>query len=318
MVRLYPHAFRYGTVAFIVLFATWYGVVYRAPNDFVSGKLIVIEEGETLSHVAMRFEDEHVVRSSFWLQAMVTMLGGERSIQAGDYYFPSRTGLGNIVWRLRAGDFGLESLRVTIPEGSSILDIAEILGNSLTVFDKEAFITLAESREGYLFPDTYLFLPNITERRIAKIMNDTFLGRIQTLDEEIIAFGRPVDEVVTMASILEREAYTMESRRIIAGILWKRIEIGMPLQVDATFDYVNGKNTFELTLEDLKIESPYNTYRNIGLPPGPIANPGIDALMAAVTPIESDYLFFLSDKNGTVHYSATFEEHKQKKVLYLN
>jgi len=239
-------------------------------------------------------------------------------VQAGDYYFAKQKGLGAVARMLIAGDFGLEPLRVTIPEGASVRDIAEILGGYATSFDKEKFLLIAEEREGYLFPDTYFFLPNVDERRVVKVMSDTFLEKIQELDEEILAFGRPIDEVMTMASILEREAHTHDSRRIIAGILWKRISLGMPLQVDATFDYINGKNTFELSSEDLAIESPYNTYQSVGLPPSPIANPGLGAIEAAVTPIQTDYLYFLSDRNGTLHYSETFDEHKRKKALYIH
>ena len=121
-----------------------------------------------------------------------------------------------------------------------------------------------------------------------------------------------------MASLLEKEARTTESRRIIAGILWKRLEIGMLLQVDAVFGYIINKGSLQLTLEDLSIDSPYNTYRYKGLPIGPIANPGLDSLQAATMPILTDYLFYLSDKEGTMHYSETFEEHKRKKRLYLN
>jgi len=121
-----------------------------------------------------------------------------------------------------------------------------------------------------------------------------------------------------MASIIEAEARTTESRRIISGILWKRISLGMPLQVDSTFVYINGKNTYELTSDDLKIDSPYNTYVYKGLPPTPIGNPGLDAILAALYPKTSKYLYFLSSKSGDMYYATTFEQHKRNKELYLN
>jgi len=316
--RAWPRSIRYGSATVIVLIALFYIAVYQAPGEFVSGKVITIVEGATLSEVAAYLEQEHIVRSAFWLQSIATAFGGEHTVKAGDYYFSRRKNLWSVTRMIITGDFGLEPLRVTIPEGASVRDIASILSNYSSVFDTEKFIELASEREGYLFPDTYFFLPNVSERRVIGVLSDTFLKRIQEVSDEIIAFGRPVDEVITMASILEREAYMSETRRIIAGILWRRIEIGMPLQVDAAFDYINGKNTFELSLDDLREDSPYNTYRNIGLPPTPITNPGLDAIKAAVMPIESDYLYFLSDRNGTTHYSKTFEEHKRKKELYLN
>ena len=120
-----------------------------------------------------------------------------------------------------------------------------------------------------------------------------------------------------MASIIEREAITPEARRIVSGILWKRIKMGMPLQVDATFAYVNGKNTYELTAEDLHIDSKYNTYEYKGLPPGPICNPGLDSIIATIEPTATPYLYYLSEKNGTMHYAKTFEEHKMNKVKYM-
>lgn len=315
---MYSRILYAGSIALLIVASTFYVAVYRAPSTFVSGKIVAVEDGETLTVVAARLSDERIVRSAFWLQSVVILFGGERNVRAGDYYFPSQARLGTVAKRLITGNFGLEPLRVTIPEGSSTEQIATIIGNYASTFDKETFLAISKKREGYLFPDTYFFLPNVTERRVVEIMTDTFVEKIQEIDDEVIAFGRPVDEVVTMASIVEREAHTNESRRVIAGILWKRIELGIPLQVDVTFAYINGKNTFDLTLEDLKNDSPYNTYVHIGLPPGPIANPGLDALLATVTPVESEYLFFLSDRNGEVHYSETFEEHKRKKALYLN
>jgi UPF0755 protein len=120
-----------------------------------------------------------------------------------------------------------------------------------------------------------------------------------------------------MASIIEKEARTMEARQIIAGILWKRISIGMPLQVDVSFKYINGKVTEDLTLADLKIDSPYNSYLYKGLPPTPIANPGLDSIKATIKPIKTDYLYFLSDKNGGMHYAKDYAEHLHNKELYL-
>ena len=120
-----------------------------------------------------------------------------------------------------------------------------------------------------------------------------------------------------MASLLEEEAATLEDRQIIAGILWRRMAAGMPLQVDAVFPYIIGKNSFELTTNDLKTDSPYNTYTNRGLPPGPITNPGLDSILAAVTPQKTSYVYYLSDHDGNFHYSTTYEQHLQAKAKYL-
>jgi UPF0755 protein len=130
-------------------------------------------------------------------------------------------------------------------------------------------------------------------------------------------FGKPEGDIIKMASIVEEEGRTMETREIIAGILWKRISIKMPLQVDSSFKYINGKTTATLTTEDLKIDSPYNSYTNRGLPPTPISNPGLAAIRATINPIKTPYLYFLSDKNGNMHYAITFEEHVENKLKYL-
>ena len=183
-------------------------------------------------------------------------------------------------------------------------------------FDPKDFISNA--KEGYLFPDTYLFLPNSEITQVLSFMKNNFDKKIQSIESEIIEFKKPLNDVIIMASILEEEARKTDTRRTIAGILWKRLSVGMPLQVDVTFQYINGKKTFELTTEDLKIDSPYNTYKYRGLPPTPISNPGLDSILSAITPIETPYFYFLSDKDGNMHYAKTFSEHKKNKELYLN
>jgi UPF0755 protein len=144
-----------------------------------------------------------------------------------------------------------------------------------------------------------------------------FSKNIAKIQPQIDAFGKPLSDVITMASLLEREAPKTYDRRVIAGILWKRVKLGMPLQVDAVFPYIIGKNSFDLTKNDLKTDSPYNTYTNLGLPPGPIANPSLDAILAAVAPVQTNYLYYLSDSNGTLYYSATYAQHLAAKQKYL-
>ena len=144
-----------------------------------------------------------------------------------------------------------------------------------------------------------------------------FERRLAPLAKRIADFGKPLHDVLTMASLVEGEARTREARRHIAGILWHRVELGMPLQVDAVFPYILGKNTYEVTTEDLRVDSPYNTYRYTGLPPGPINNPSLDAITAALNPTPSNYLYYLSDKEGIMHYATTHEEHLINRAKYL-
>jgi len=174
------------------------------------------------------------------------------------------------------------------------------------------------SLEGFLFPDTYLFLPNAKPSDVLAVFEENFNVKIKSIDDAIRAFKKPLKDIVIMASILEAEARTTETRRIIAGILWKRLSIGMPLQVDAPFQYIIGKNTFQLTTGDLKFDSPYNTYLYKGLPPGAIGNPGLDAILATTYPQGNDYLYFLTTDDGVAIYGRNFEEHKANKARYLN
>lgn len=129
--------------------------------------------------------------------------------------------------------------------------------------------------------------------------------------------GSTSPEIIIMASLLEKEAKTEQDRKIISGILWKRLDVGMPLQVDASLNYINGKTSAEMTQKDLNQDSPYNTYKYKGLPLTPICNPGLDAISVALNPISSPYWYYLSDKNGIIHFAKTFEEHKENKFKYL-
>ena len=162
-----------------------------------------------------------------------------------------------------------------------------------------------------------MFLPNISVVDIIPVLKSNFDKRIATIKNEITNYKKPLADIIKLASIVEEEARTTESRKVVAGILWKRLALNMPLQVDSSFKYINGKGTAELTLADLKIDSPYNSYLYKGLPPTPIANPGLDSILATVTPTKTDYLYFLTDKEGDMHYARTYAEHLQNKELYL-
>ncbi|PJE73950.1 MAG: endolytic transglycosylase MltG, partial [Candidatus Terrybacteria bacterium CG10_big_fil_rev_8_21_14_0_10_41_10] len=238
-----------------------------------------------------------------------------------------------IAKRVVSADFRLVPVKVTIPEGFTIDEIIDILQDSFAGFNKGEFLKLAknsiffdndirdepfDSLEGFLFPDTYLFLPEAENSQIISEMRRNFNSKMAPdIKERIRERGLSVYDVITMASLVEEEAREPDTRRMVSGILWKRLSAGMALQVDAVFPYIMGKNTFEITLDDLKVDSPYNTYLYSGLPKGPISNPGLDSILAAVYPKDSDYWYYLSDKEGNMHYAKTFEEHKANKEKYL-
>lgn len=308
--------FRIGVLCFVFL-SLFYFFFISAPFNFPVGRIIEIEGGSTLKQVANSLEENKVIKSPLIFGGMIELFLKGKEVIAGDYFFEERCSVFKIIWRTISGIYGITPTKITFVEGSTIYDIADILEKKFSKFDKKEFIKIVQDEEGFLFPDTYYFLPNVTPQSVISTMKSNFYKRIEEISDKIESSGKSIHEVVTMASLLEKEARTLNSKRIIAGILWKRIEIDMPLQVDAVFPYIIGKNTYQLSLEDLKTNSPYNTYTNKGLPVGPIANPSLWSLLAAVTPIDSDYLFYLSDEYGNMHYAADFEQHKYNKRLYL-
>ena len=306
-------------ISFLLITVPFYTFIVRAPSGFPAQESIDVPRGATLREVAESFEGQRVVRSSFWLQNFVVLFGGERGVHAGEYFFEKPKSVVSVAWALARGEFGFDLVRVTVPEGTAVADIPSYFSNkSFTRFSRDGFARAATGEEGYLFPDTYLFPANVSAGDVVDAMRRNFEDKYARVERDARAFGKPKSDIVTMASLLEEEARTTESRRTIAGILWKRLEAGMPLQVDAVFPFILGKNTYQLTTEDLTFDSPYNTYRYRGLPPGPITNPGLDALTAAVTPIATPYLYYLSDREGNMHYAKTFEEHVENKERYLH
>ena len=309
------------TIIILLLAGTFsivsYLFVISPPDDFPLEKLITVPEGASLSETSRILEDAHVIRSLLAFRVLVALSGNEQSVHAGDYLFKEPLSVFSVARVVSIGAYGLEPLRMRVPEGATTKDMALIFGGRLERFNKERFLSIARPLEGYFFPDTYFFLPNATEDTVISALRQNFDTHIATLDEQIQKFGKPLSDIVTMASILEREAPPGEDRHIIAGILWKRLAIGMPLQVDVTFLYTLGKGTFQLTTKALITDSPYNTYTNKGLPPGPIGSPSLDALEAAVNPTKTKYLYFLADRSGVTHYSKTYEEQIMKKDLYF-
>lgn len=317
------HIFKVASIIAISLFiyTLFYVSFWRAPRPFPEQALVTVERGESLSEIADSFEQKDVIRSPFWLKTFIIFWGGEKKVVAGDYYFPKALSVFNVAEMLRKGKFGLIALKITIPEGSNSFEIAEILKKQLPAFNTDDFIKEVENNnyEGCLFPDTYFLSPNIKAGDVILMMRENFARQINKYEEDVLKFEKPLGDIVIMASIIEDEANsTLESKRIVSGILWKRLRMDMLLQVDAPFQYYNGKNSYTLTKDDLAEDHEYNTYVNKGLPPTAITNPGIDSIRAAIAPANTDYLYFLSDKKGNLYYAKTFEEHKRNRELHLN
>lgn len=187
-------------------------------------------------------------------------------------------------------------VRITFVEGSDAHQMSSKVAQSLPGITAAEFYTLASQHEGYLFPDTYLFPPYATSSEVIGVLLRTFDNKLRPLIPAIAQSRHTIADVVIMASILEREAQTTADRKIIAGILWRRLAIGMPLQVDAAPE----------------------TYEHKGLPPRPICNPGLNAIEAVLKPTPTNYLYYLTGKDGLMHYAVTFESHKANRAKYLD
>ncbi len=315
--KLYnKHIFLFLTLV-IVLF---YSVLLSPPKYYPIGSVYNLKHGETLPFVSKDLANDRIIRSEFWFKTFVYFFTlGKAKILEGDYNLNKRENTIITAWRITHGYFNLISLKVTIPEGLNSFEISDILSKNLPAFNEGTFLNMVkkDNLEGYLFPDTYFIMPNAKEEEIVKIMNNNFNLKIEGILPDIAAFGKSESDVIKIASILEEEGRVFESRQIIAGILWKRLALHMPLQVDSSFKYINGKTTNSLSLDDLKIDSPYNSYTHTGLPPTPISNPGLDAIKAAISPIKTPYLYFLSDNQGNMHYAQTLAEHVANKLKYL-
>lgn len=306
-----------GAFVFCIVSFCIYIFFISAPSAYPSNSVVTISSGENLKMVVGDFYAKHIVRSPVAFQSLVILFGGEKKVIAGDYLLTHSENAITLALRIVSGTFGMEEVKVTIPEGFSTFDIADTLEQKLVQFDRTAFLKVASPKEGYLFPDTYFFPPASRPDDIVLRMENNFSEKIKMFEGALSTSTHTKAEIVTMASILEGEATSTKDRQIVAGILWNRIKKKIPLQVDATFRYINGKTTETLTLDDLKIDSPYNTYVYRGLPPTPINNPGADALFAALHPIQTKYVYFLTGKDGVMHYAITFEEHKKNKEKYL-
>lgn len=295
-------------------------VLYRLtlpPSAFVPRTLVTIPSGYSLTQISNLLKERAVIRSQAVFSYLVMHENKEKGIAAGDYLFNEAESVWVVAQRLSNGEHGIETHRITFPEGITSFEMADIVARVLPDFNSSEFLKETAGKEGYLFPDTYTFFSTATSGPIVKKMEETFALKTKTLHEESDASGRVWEEVINLASLIEKEAATAKDRRIVAGILEQRIATGMRLQVDAPFMYSIGKASLQLSSLDLESDSPYNTYRHEGLPPTPIGNPGIDAISAVIHPEVTSYLYYLSDKNGTMYYAETFAEHKLNKAKYL-
>lgn len=306
--------------AFLVGFAFWFNVSIRAA-EMPGGKIIFsLRDGEGFKDVADELERAHAVRSALAAKIYFVFSGAARRLQPGKYLLVSGVSTGEIARILSGG--ARQEMKVTIPEGSSIYDIDEILSKNYVVKSGEFLSYINQSTttlEGRLFPDTYKFFIESAPSEVARKMLSNFDLKAKPL---LPGDEAKANDTLVLASILEKEVRTPEDQRMAAGILLKRLKVGMPLQVDAAICYIKrqrgGDSCYPLTSVDFQVKSPYNTYLNKGLPPHPIGNPGQSAIAAALDPTRSAYWFYLSDPaTGKTIWSESLDKHSGNRVQYL-
>ena len=248
-----------------------------------------------MREVSLELKQARIIRSRLAFEALVIFLGREKGAVSADYFFENKLSVFSVAERISRGAHNIAPIAVTIPEGFDMLQIANAFVSKLANFNKSKFLVEAAELEGYLFPDTYFFLKTDTETDVIKSMRANFEKKMLTVKTAIALSGKTEKEIITMASIIEREAKGDADRGFISGILWKRLTIGMLLQVDVAPE----------------------TYKIKGLPKSPICNPGIKSIQAAIYPESSPYLFFIYDKNDNIHYAKTFAEHLRNVQKYL-
>lgn len=295
-----------------------YRIFLSPPSDFPSGSIVLIAQGTSASFVAKELANAHVIASPMLLEFIVRVTGKSDSIQSGAYRFQTPQNLFRVAYRIIVGEFGLPLSRVTFVEGVTVREAAALVSETFPSIAAADFLKAGKSYEGYLFPDTYFFPLTADIESIQSAMRENFNAKIERVSGDIRMSGHSLSDVVTMASLVEREARTVVDKRIIAGILWNRLEQNMPLQVDAVFGYIYGRDTYSPSLADLKVDSPYNTYTHTGLPPGPICNPGLESIEAVLQPTKTDYFYYLTGKNGVMYYATTYAEHQINRRKYLD
>ena len=316
-----------GAIALLLASLWW---VAEGPNRFPGGgeKVIFVSRGQTFSSVVDSLDSKDIIRSRFLFMIVARMLGGADRVQVGKYIVQTGVSNADLFVMLRSGR-GNQLIQVTVPEGYRIRAQARIFSRALGI-DSSKYARLAfdpawarslgieeGGLEGYLLPDTYDFCWEQDEREIQRRQVEAFQKFFNdTLRAQCREFGWNVHQAVTFASIIEGEAVLDEERPVISGVYHNRIRKGMKLEADPTIQYVLDDGPRRLTYADLKSDTPYNTYRFRGLPPGPVNNPGKASIMAALYPQANGYLFFVANGRGGHWFTRTYGEHLHYVSMY--
>lgn len=317
------------TIVLLILLAVGYVYIQIGPYNKNSEKDILVEipNGATLTKVSSILEENKLIKNKVLFKVVSKFKEDNNGVKAGKYLLSQKYSNSEILDILISGKTYNDGIKVTIPEGSTYKEVIkyltnkkigkvevyeELINNPKEFYDKYKFLDEKDitTLEGFLYPDTYYFEKDMSEKDVISAMLKRF-SEVYTpeLKEKQKKMGLTLQQVINMASIIEKEAVKDVDRPKIAGVFYNRLEIGMPLQSDATIQYIFDERKHIVSYSDLKIDSPYNSYLNKGLPPTPIANPGIKSIEAALEPEDNDYLYFVATVDGGNNYSKTYDEH---------
>ncbi|MDD2736300.1 MAG: endolytic transglycosylase MltG [Desulfuromonadaceae bacterium] len=310
---------------FLITGILWYVVcLFISPGKGTIICDVSFPPGTGIRSLASDLKAGGVIRSSWHFMLLTRLRGDAHHLKAGDYRFSDDMTPDVILRKIVAGE--VDYHKFTLPEGYSMYQAAELLEQK-GYFKKEAFLEKCRdtellarlglnesSAEGYLYPATYNLSRNGGEEQLIEQMVEQF-NKVYTSLPEDSRFTR--HEIVTLASIIEKEAVSVDEMQLISSVFHNRLRIGMPLQSDPTAVYGIRAFSGKVSKSDIERDSPYNTYRNKGLPPGPIGNPGIDAVTAAMNPAKSDFLYFVARQDGTHQFSGNLADHNRAVVRYL-
>jgi len=309
-------------LAVTLVFFTWFYINIQPFSPGIDKQInFMINKGDGLSSIGRRLGNLKIIKNSSSFSVLAYFLGLDKKIQAGNFIVSPGLSVKEIIEKLSKA--GTHDYWLQIIGGMRNEEIVKKLPENLS-FTFDEFLNYSLKEQGYLFPDSYLIPESYSPEQIIKLIRKNFDLKIDEVRSSTTNPTIKDRDIIILASLVEREGRSLESKQYIAGILQNRLKINMPLQVDATVQYARDtkyipKKYWEpLLKKDLGIISPYNTYLNRGLPPGPICNPGLDSIRAVFNPILSEYLFYLTGNDNKMHYAKTLQEHNLNISKYLN